>query len=407
MLGSPCSPCCDNCPADGKPRTDPKDEGTWVPSGTWRGVGGVTWTLEPNPGDESGETWFFYGSFSTSKKGGGATPDEQRDWGNLCNWYSNKTTAPSDTASLTTVLNKRATRLPPDGATVHVYSVLSNASVGGATVAKAYFWVTGFATNSALTTTAAAHDSAGGAVFNNSSFNEAAVNGGATFNDSSYIHSTGTVNGGATLNSGTVNGGTVNGGATFNDNSFNNSSGIVNDGAVFNGTSYNIGTVNDGAVFNDNSPNGVFGVGTVNGGATFNDSSYNGTFAVVNDGAVFNGSSSNSRGTVNGGATFNDSSLNGVFATVNDGAIFNGNSSNFRGTVNGGATFNDNSYNDTLATVNDGATFNDAACSRRTVGSFISFPCTRKFVAHPTDLPTCNGTAPSGCDSPPASCGCG
>jgi hypothetical protein len=26
--------------ADGKPRTDPANEGTWVPSGTWRGVGG-------------------------------------------------------------------------------------------------------------------------------------------------------------------------------------------------------------------------------------------------------------------------------------------------------------------------------------------------------------------------------
>ena len=315
----PCSPCCGGgCGvADGKPRTDPANEGTWVPSGTWRGVGGVTWTFTANPGDDSGETWFFYGSASTSKVGGGATLAEQRDWGNLCNWYSNKTTSPSTTTGLPAAFDKRATRMPPVDAVVHIYTFVSTGTAGPQTAKYAYFWGIGyFLTDSSITLTAAAHDSAGGAVFNNSSFNLGTVNGGAVFNDTSDNF-----------------GGTVNGGAVFNDTSDNNS-----------------GTVNGGAVFNDDSDN--FG-------------------SIVNGGAVFNDTSDNLGGTVNGGAVFNDTSRNGFGVTVNGGAVFN-----------------------------------DAACSEWDIG-YPDAPCTRKFVAHPTDLPTCNGTAPDGCATPFASCGCG
>jgi len=85
-----CFPCCQGgCGvADSKPRTDPANEGTWTPSGTWDSVGGVTWTFNANPGDDSGETWFFFGSASTSKVGGGATLAERQDWGNP--WQNDK-----------------------------------------------------------------------------------------------------------------------------------------------------------------------------------------------------------------------------------------------------------------------------------------------------------------------------
>jgi len=341
----PCRPCCatEGCGvSDGKPRTDPKDEGTWVPSGTWTGVGGVTWTFTPNPGDESGETWFFFGSTTTSKPGGLANAAERRDWGNICNWYSNKTTTPSSTSSLSTVLNKRATRLPPADAVVHIYGQVDTRSVGDQTVKHAYFWsgtlFGDFAGGSGLTATLSAHDSTGGVVFNASSVNlRSEVNGGATLNDSS-----------------------------------DNLTGTINGGAVFNSASDNTGS------------------SVVNGGATFNDFARNVTGGIVNDGAIFNNSSANiSAGVVNNGATFNDTS------------------SNSSATVNGGATFNDQSFNNALGTVNGGATFNDDSCSQRIKGDFFAVPCTRQFVTHPTDLPTCNGTAPAGCDNAADTCGCG
>ena len=335
MLGSSCSPCCGCGVADGKERTDPKDEGTWVPSGTWRGVGGVTWSFTANPGDESGEMWFFYGSSSTSKVGGNASTAEQQDWGNLCNWYSNKLSSPSVTFFSSAEMTKRATRLPPETAVVHVYTSVSTVATGPQTVKAIYFWGLGdLLVNSEITTTASAHDSVAGAVFNS------------------------------------LNSGTVNNGATFIGPSNNTASGVINDGATF----------------NDNTFNG----GTVNGGATFN------------------GSFCSNSGTVNGGATFND--FTQCFSPgVNGGATFNGNSSHVSGVINGGATFNDNSrygFGGSFGNVNDGATFNDAACSTRVVGT-SGPPCTRKFVAHPTDLPTCNGTAPNGCFTPAATCGCG
>ena len=323
MLGSSCSPCCgpQGCAvADGKPRTDPATEGHWVPSGTW--ATGVTWTFSSSPSTTDGGTWYFYGSAATSKSGGSASLEEQKDWGNICNWYSNKTTTPSSTSSLTTVLDKRATRLPPTDAVVHVYSTV-NTTTGPVTVKNAYFWNTSFVA-SEMTTTSAAYDSDGGTVFNGS---------------------------------------------------FNNSSSTVNGGATFNGSSRNTTSA------------------TVNGGATFNGSSWNYLYSTINDGATFNDSSRNTgNATVNGGATFNDSSGN-LFSAI----------------VNGGATFNGTSRNDSSSTVNDGATFNDAACSERTVGSFANCPGVGKrvFVAHPTDLPTCSGTAPDGCANFADTCGCG
>lgn len=402
----PCKPCCgDTCGvSDSKPRTDPKDEGTWVPSGTWAGVGGVTWTFTPNPGDESGETWFFYGSALTSKPGGGsgATAQEQQDWGNLCNWYSSKTTSPSSTFGLggSTVLNKRATRLPPSDAVIHVYTTLSTQWSGPQTVKKAYFWSRAYFGYSApsgfsgaeITATDLAHDSTGGFVFNDESRNVGILNGGSTFNDSSAHGLTSlasftpgdsrdwTVNGGAVFNATASNVGTVNGGAEFNGTSINRSlslfqfiRGEVNGGGVFNGSAENSSLVNDGADFFDTSFN--FTNGLVNGGATFYNSSGN-------------------EGTVNGGGTFNGTSYN--LKLVNDSAVFNDSARNAtatsptrRGTVEGGATFNDNS------------------CSERTTGLFSNVPCNRKFVAHPTDLPTCNGTAPAGCDNAADTCGCG
>lgn len=337
MLGSNCSPCCGGCPADGKPVTDPKDEGTWIPSGTWKT--GVTWTFQPNPGNESGETWFFFGSAATSSKTFPATTAQQRDWGNICNWYSHSNISPalvtrSGSFSFPNIaFTKRASRLPPANAVVHSYSVISSASLpnGGLEAKNIYFWRNFAQQGSVISTTSPAHDSQGGAVFF-STPNLSTVFGGATFTQ------------------GGSNQATVNDGAEFYQDSAHFSSGVTNGGAVFWGSSF-VG-------------------GTINGGAQFY-----GTSVLVS-------------GTVNGGATFNESSRN-------------------FGTVNGGGVFYGNSFNGGTGTVNGGATFNDDACSEREVGGFGP-PCTRKFVTHPTDLPTCNGSALNGCSTNPfVSCGCG
>jgi hypothetical protein len=392
MLGSPCSPCCGDpeCAIDdGKSRTDPASEGVWAPSGTWRGVGGVTWAFSSTPSTTDGGTWFFYGSSSTSKLGGSATTAEQRDWGNICNWYSNKTTTPSDTSNLFSHLNRRATRLPPTNAVVHVFTNVNTSNTGPVTIKTIYFWGSAqLIDGSELTTTDSAHDSVGGAILNNTSKNTSStINNGATFNNSAQ-NSAGTVNDGAVFNNFAENNslGTVNGGATFNDSARNNRA-TVNNGGTFNNSSRNTDNsdaiVNNGATFNDNAQN--IGVSFIDPflGLVVTSS------PVVNGGAVFNNSSRNTSAIVNGGATFNDNSDNRDLSIVNSGATFNDNATNL------------------LATVNGGAIFNDAACSTRQVGSFFASPCTRKFVAHPTDLPTCNGTAPNGCVNSADTCGCG
>lgn len=274
-----CFPCCgDNCPADGKPRTDPANEGTWVPSGKWRSALGsadqIVWDFVPNPGDESGNTWFFFGSASTSKAGGNATVAEQQDYGNLCNWYSSKINTPYSAAGTGLIFNKRANRLPPSDAIIHVYSNVSTVLTGPVTVRSAYFWSGEFLQNSILTATVPAHDSPdGGSVF--LTLNRGTVNGGATFNYSAR-------NFVATAEDGFgLVGATVNGVATFNGRE---------DNASF--VSINEGTVNGNAIFYDRSVNfrafGIPSVGLVNGDATFNNNSIN-------------------AGTVTGTATFNDS----------------------------------------------------------------------------------------------------
>jgi len=449
MLGAPCSQCC-GCGL--YPESDPKDEGTWVPSGTWRPTSpGVTWTFVPNPGDESGETWFFYGSATTSRNGGSATSDERRDWGNLCNWYSSKLTAPNDTfliggnPEFPVGVNKRATRLPPSTAVVHIYSEVSTVNVGPVTVKNAYFWEGGsgagrLLAGSEITTTAPAHDSVGGAVFG--------FGTSATFSQGGSAAPGTIINGGATFNGGSTTGATLSGVAVFNGSSRNLFDGVVTQGAVFHQSSSNRGTVNNGATFNDSASNSNSNLPTalcfVNGGATFNNNSsntggarvnggaiFNGTsrntnsFTTVNDGAIFNDNSSNSQNVnggatfngnsenlpgavVNGGAIFNDSALNnGTAAIVNDGATFNGNSEN-RGRVNGGATYNDNSVHGIEASVPGHATFNDAACSQQVIGSFAACPGpSQRFFVVSGGTFTCNGTAPDGCANIADTCGCG
>lgn len=162
MLGSPCSPCCSGtgCSNDGKPITDPKDEGTWIPSGEWPDV---TWEYQANPGDASGNTWYFFGSPETSGDPPFVSVEAQESIFNLCNWYSHieggPAVAPRDflgpppaepepgstlaeyRAEMRARLTRRANRLPPPGAIIHFYS---NASSGVVVhtqlVNHAYLW---------------------------------------------------------------------------------------------------------------------------------------------------------------------------------------------------------------------------------------------------------------------------
>jgi hypothetical protein len=355
MVLMPCGTCCGCSVSDGLPRSDPKDEGNWVPSGTW--ASGVAWTFVANPGDDSGETWFFYGSSSTS---GSTLTADIRNWGNICNWWSSRNVSPSTGTAANLV--KRATGLPPASAVVHIYSPLDTSRVGPQTVRRCYVWGSGVIVSGAeVTATGTAHDTAGGTVFNSPGSAprvlEGIINGGAQFNGPNYMNTRGTVNGGA----------------VFRGFSFLGLDGVVNGGARFH---------EDASIGENNA--------TVNGGAVFNDRSNSGSggFSVVNDGAVFNGTSSHGSATVYGGAVFNGSSLNG-------------------GVVYGGAVFNNSSVHVFPGVVYGGATFNDAACSRVYTGGRTPAPCSKKFVAHPTDLPTCNGTALSGCHASDPFCGCG
>lgn len=354
MVLMPCGTCCGCSVSDGLPRSDPKDEGNWVPSGTW--ASGVTWTFAANPGDDSGETWYFYGSSSTS---GSTVVADIQDWGNICNWWSSRNVSPSTGTASNLV--KRATRLPPTSAVVHVYSALDTSRVGPQTVSKCYVWNAAIIAGAEVTATGTAHDTAGGTVFNSPGgfpgVLDGIINGGAQFNGPNYMYTRGTVNGGAVFRGFSFLGlyGVVNGGAQFHD-----------DASI----GENYATVNGGAVFNDRSSSG------------------SGLFCVINNGAVFNGSSSHASATAYNGAVFNDSSYNG-------------------GVVYGGAVFNNSSIHAFPGVVYGGATFNDAACSRVYTGARIPTPCSKKFVAHPTDLPMCNGTALGGCDVSDPPCGCG
>lgn len=400
MLGSPCSPCCGgNCPADGKDRTDPKNEGTWVPSGEWPSV---TWAFSANPGDESGTTWFFYGSGQTSVAGRAATTAEQQDWGNLCNWYSHTTAAPISATQAS--LTKRATRLPDENAVIYALTPLSTS--GTKTVSKAYFLPApgqtnpvGLVAGSELITTSTAHGATGGAVFLGR-HNDGTVRGGALFSSDSA--------GGSPINRVL---GVVFGGAVFRGFATRNE-GVVNGFARFLTIASNSGVVNGNAEF-VGSGNG----GSVSGNASFSAS--DGTLATQsgNGGTVAGFATftqSQNGGIVNGGASFtndfsflaNDIPANNLAGTVNGGATFNSYARN-DGTVNGGAVFNNFSRNTIPGTVNGGAVLNDAACSLR-----VRFDgALWMYVLHPSDLPTCNGSAQRADDWPgpgtPSGCGCG
>jgi hypothetical protein len=406
MLGAPCSPCCGNACGDTKPVTDPKDEGTWVPSGTWRPPSpGVSWTFVANPGDESGETWFFFGSILTSSTvaGVGAELAQRRDWNNPCNWYSSKQTAPNNVSFTDSIMAAdfihRANRLPPADAIVHVYSPVSTINSGPVAVKNIYFWrnaetIAPFD----LTSTAPAHDSAGGAVFTTNTVNSGTINGGATF--------AGPAIAGITT---PQNRGIVNGGAVFSGRAAN-AGGIIEGGATFHDTSQNGATVNGGATFNNSSQN----TRTVNGNAVFNLNANNtGSLAIVNGNAVFNGgtfanASANINGaTVAGNAVFNNTSRNIDNSVVSGDAIFNNLSVNRNGSVvNGDAVFNGDSRNDggflTQSLVNGDATFNDNACSTRVA----NIGGTLVYTANDSKLPICNGSAFT-YSSQPNLCGCG
>lgn len=435
MLGGSCSPCCCPCSEiDNKPCTDPADEGTWLPPAEWPSLnvqgfnvqyGGIdlpaSWSFQDRETHGPGNTWFFYGSGATSRLGGNASLSEQWDWGNLCNWYSRRTTAPPTRPPLFSFA-ARATRLPDENAIVHAYSTISVKSVGPRVVRHLYFWPT--IANTMFTPVAEPE---------------------SQITATHPILTTGFVSAGVLLHRG-VNYGTINGGVVFIDpnvggpggpvsgqpggNGFNSELvGVVNDGALFIGRATNYATVNGGAEFHgrrarnaggffDGSDFPTSGVGTVNGGAKFFDTAANRGF--VNGGAMFfqatpsSAGSSSNIGTVNDGAEFNDNT--GNLGAVFGGAVFYNSSRNIAGVL-GGAVFNDatinqgeilggadffgNSRNEGTGTVNDGAIFHDNACSTRS----RAVNGVRFFVAHFADFPTCNGTAPPGSD-PAATCGC-
>jgi hypothetical protein len=423
----------------------------------------ANWTFASREDAGEGSTWFFYGSALTSKVGGGATTAEQQDWGNICNWYSAKSTSPAagqqtgpttlgmggSVGEALSTLTKRATRFPDENATIHVYTPISTATVGPRVVRNAYFWgdqqqiLTSDSDIECTDALAGITSASCGALFVNCS-NLGIVRGGAGFMGTNRITDSAITN---KLSIG-------NGGNATAGGSYDNSDGEIIGHAFFSGHALNWATVTGTGYFYgtstpfligtsavngmDQSSSSGMGYGSISDGAEFwggrniggsvengavfkvwnSDTATNAiSFAVfpfregvINDGAEFNDDSING-GTVNGGAVFTDTSENRRI--VNGGAIFEDSSfnSDSAGVVNGGGEFFDNSYNKggfTGATargggtVNGGATFNNAACSERynTVGGV------RIFRTNNTDVPTCNGTAPPGSD-PTATCGCG
>lgn len=196
----PCRPCCEGVPgcndpaaAPNKPITDPAAEGEWVPSGTWgwpqgapsgNTFNGITWTFVPNTSGTGGSTWFFYGSEETSNADGNATLAEQQDWNNICNWYSSSNAAPyyhlASAPDLKTRLDKRASKLPTAGATIHFYTTPNLSTSGPKTCAVAYFHLGEIESGGMLTTTGSAIDSPGGAVFLTGGTTYSAGNGGVS-----------------------------------------------------------------------------------------------------------------------------------------------------------------------------------------------------------------------------------
>jgi hypothetical protein len=349
--------------ADGKPRTDPVNEGTWVPDAVWtdsvvssfpltstRRYNSVTnvssWTFVPREQAGPGNTWFFYGSRLTSAPGRPATLAEQYDWGNICNWYSSKTSEPPNAfpiaSSFRGVFPKRAKRLPPSDAVVHIYTPFTTDRVGPQTVRNAYIW-------DGLSSTYLSYE----------------LNATQPFPQVSEIEAS-VLFRGQNASVALPNTGTINGGALFFEAS--NGFGILAGG-----------TINGSAMFVGNLPN-VANLGIVNGDAWFYGGTTNSAMFLQNN------------ATVTGDAYFFDFARN----------ILN---------VEGSAEFFDNSQNDVFGRVGGTATFNDAACSQARSG-FID-PMTEEcflFFGTNNDDPTsviCNGSAPKACDNIFNNCGCG
>ena len=384
MLGSPCSPCCDDRCGGPFPYTNPANEEIWTPSGAWPSP---AWASSAVPGGQDGN-WFFFadGNFVSSIP---AT-----DWTNLCNWYSAiDSTDPSQAREPIPIQPlyiwngiRRATTLPPPGAVVHIYSPVSTANLPGseAFVRQAYFWPNSqLLQGSRVTTSGTIPETHGGSVFLGGAQNRGEIVGNASFFTQSLNSSTGTITGnaaffGRAFNSGHVSGdgafttadnaGTIAGDAVFVSASTNQGSvsgaaefdgstnlGSVAQQSVFRNNSYNSGAANGGADFFDDSWNALGGPASVTGLARFYDRSQNLTQGVVTGTGEFYSTAGNN-GAAIGAAVFRDSSAN--LAMVTGDASFYGTARN-SGTVDGNADFFGSSYHEKTITGN--AVFSDSS----------------------------------------------
>lgn len=424
--------CCGGQCGAAYPYSDPKDEGTWVPSGQWPQYAvdyknNLTWTYVPNPGDGSGNTWYFWGSSGTSANGINATFEQQIDWSNPCNWWSTVPfywfyrSGPSPTVPT------RAVRLPDAGSVVHVLSSVDTSSAGPVTVKSIYFWGTSLINLKGgvvdpnqlapITALQSAYGTSFGSVFF-SSVNRRAINGGALFvangsengfdsvvNGGAEFYNSvnlGVVNGGALFRGGSGNYEIVNGGATFIDSGNHDK---VYGGASFSGQSANLnamggsqgGEVHGGAQFQDSS----FNFGKVYGGSVFLNSSYNGTGGELFDGAEFKDSASNRNGSIKSGDV-----------------VFRNSSYTYGGAFAGAATFrNSTKYRSGFAmeptVVSGSATFLDDACSEHVVNMNNTWWAPENAFAvigtNGRKLPTCSGNAVGWAARPSTNyvCGCG
>lgn len=383
MLGGQCSPCCDRC-GGSFPYTNPANEQIWTPSGAWPSP---SWSSSAVPGGQDGN-WFFFADANF------VSSIPATDWTNLCNWYSAIDSADPSQArepipfGLRYIWNgiRRATTLPPPGATVHIYSPVSTANLPGgeAFVRRAYFWPNSqLLQGSRITTSDNIPETNGGSVFLGGAQNRGEIVGNASFFTQSFNSTTGTITGnaaffGRAFNSGYVSGdgafttadnaGTIAGDAVFVSASTNQGSvsgaaefdgstnlGSVAQQSVFRNNSYNSGAANGGADFFDDSWNALGGPASVTGLARFYDRAQNLTQGVVTGTGEFYSTAGNN-GSVIGAAVFRDSSAN--LAMVTGEASFYGTARN-SGTVDGSAEFFGSSYHE--KTINGNAVFNDSS----------------------------------------------
>lgn len=340
-----CACCGAQCSDTSFPFSDPANEGTWVPSGTFPSI---VWTFVPYSPETPGNTWFFSGS-----PDGGTSAAERiaSDWFNPCNWWSHRTVAPSEPrasgSGVDGSFTKRATRLPPSDAVVHIYTDLVISSP--VSVQAAYFW---------------------------------RKNGAQGEGSGSPRNLYNRLRGGTMVATGTVYG--ADAGFWLEDTSITASvSPVELNGNValrrqtrvqpplFPNTDFGFVINGDVDMKVGGSGPGILLRGTVNGYVEARDRST--VRATINGGAKLYNDSTMDGGTISGGAEFYDTSR---FTACTFGVA------PFTGQVNGGATF-----------------FDDArSCCVIDSGG-------RKFSAHPTELPTCSGTAPAGTPNV-SSCGC-